>query len=158
MIDRPISILLCLFLWCLVGCGSGNTVTGKVTFSDGEPLTVGRVMFTNDSTTAFGDINAKGEYRMGTKKAGDGVPAGTYQVYITSALVPSEKHARQDEDGNTYVPSILAIDPKFTVPSQSELTCEVSGKRTFDISVEKPSASYNPFPTEDAFVPRRADD
>ena len=157
MIERHflgLSLLLCF----VIGCGgSGSAVTGKVTFADGEALTVGKVMFTNGSITAFGAINAKGEYRMGTKKAGDGVPAGTYQVYITEALIPGEKFTTKDDEGNTLVPLVLAIDPKFTVASKSDLTCTVNGKTTFDIPVEKPPASYNPFPTQDAATPKKAD-
>ena len=156
MINRRFSgfsVLLCF----VIGCGSGSAVTGKVTFADGEALTVGKVMFTNGSVTAFGTLNAKGEYRMGTKKAGDGVPAGTYQVYITEALVPGEKFTTKDDEGNTFIPLVLAIDPKFTAAAKSGLTCEVKGKTTFNIPVEKPPANYNPFPTQDAVVPRKAD-
>ena len=142
---------LLLFLCFAIGCGgSGDRVTGTVTFSDGSPLTVGKVMFTNGTITAFGDINSKGEYRMGTKKAGDGVPSGTYQVYITEALVPAgEQFSMKDEDGNTYSPLVLAIDPKFTVPSQCGLVCEVKGKTVFPIQVEKPPAGYSPFSLQD---------
>jgi hypothetical protein len=68
------------------GCGSGFKVTGKVTFSDGQPLTVGKVIFTNGQISAYGKINSNGEYRLGLIKDGDGIPAGTYQVYITEAF------------------------------------------------------------------------
>ena len=135
---------LLLLLGFVVGCGgSGDRVTGTVTFADGTPLTVGKVMFTNNSVTAFGNINAKGEFRMGTNKAGDGVPSGTYQVYITDARVPAS-FTIQDEDGNTSAPLVLAIDPKFTTPARSGLTCEVKGATTFNISVEKLPANYSP--------------
>ena len=130
---------LLLFLCFVVGCGgsSGDRVTGTVTFSDGTPLTVGKVMFTNGTITAFGDINAKGGFRMGTKKAGDGVPSGTYQVYITEARIPAD-FTVPDEDGRMSAPLVLAVASKFTVPSQSGLTCEVKGATTFDFRVEKP--------------------
>lgn len=151
--------VLCCFALCFaVGCGSGSTVTGKVTFSDGTPLTVGKVMFTNGTTTAFGQIDAKGEYRMGTKKAKDGVPPGTYQVYITEALVPGDASlARKDDEGEMVTPLVLAIAPKFTTASQSGLTCEVKGSMKHDITVEKPPANYNPEPLPDVVRPRGAD-
>ena len=141
-----LSALFCFVVCFVSGCGNSNAVTGKVTFPDGEPLTVGKVMFTNGSITAFGDINAKGEYRLGMEKAGNGIPAGTYQVYITGARIEGDP-AQADilEDGTKVTPLILAIDPKFGTPSQSGLTCEVKGKTTYNIPVVKPPASYNPY-------------
>jgi hypothetical protein len=130
-----------------VGCGGGGyTVTGKVTFPDGEPLTAGRVIFTNGTISAFGDLNARGEYRMGVNRAGDGIPAGIYQVYIAGALVEGDPAFTQTmDDGTEAIPMILAIDPKFTTASRSELTKEVSGRTTFDITVTKPPANFNPY-------------
>ena len=141
-----LSTLFCSVICFVTGCGDGHTVTGKVTFPDGTPLTVGKVMFSDGSKTAFGDLNAKGEYRLGMEKAGSGIPAGTYQVYITGALVDGNPDfAATMEDGSKVIPRILAIDPMFTAPSRSNLTCEVNGKTVFNIPVEKPSAAYNPY-------------
>ena len=141
-----LSALLFSVICFTVGCGDGHTVTGKVTFPDGTPLTVGKVMFSDGSKTAFGDLNEKGEYRLGMEKAGGGIPAGTYQVYITGALIEGDPaFAETLEDGTKVTPRILAIDHKFTVPSRSDLTCKVNGKTTFDIPVEKPPANYNPY-------------
>ena len=141
-----LSAWVCFIICLTAGCGGGYAVTGKVTFPDGEPLTVGSVMFTNGSTTAFGDINAKGEYRMGMKKAGSGIPAGTYQVYIADARMEGDPaFADTMEDGSKVIPLILAIDPKFGSASRSDLVCEVKGKTVFNIPVTKPPASYNPY-------------
>jgi len=140
------SALFCFIACFVVGCGDGHTVTGKVTFPDGTPLTVGKVMFTDGSKTASGDLNARGEYRLGMEKAGSGIPAGTYQVYITGARIEGDPaFAETIEDGTSVIPLILAIDHRFTVPSLSGLTCEVKGRTEFNIPVEKPPASYNPY-------------
>ena len=87
---------------------------------------------------------------MGTKKAGDGVPPGMYQVHIVEAMVPGEQFARKDsESGEMIVPLILAIDPKYTNSAQSGLTCEVKGSMKHKITVAKPPAGFDPFATED---------
>jgi hypothetical protein len=140
-------LILCIML---SGCGSGFKVTGKVTFSDGQPLTVGKVIFTNGQISAYGKINSNGEYRLGLVKDGDGIPAGTYQVYITEAFQPGDSSlSHKDDEGQIVTPLVLVIDPKFTVASQSGLKCEVSGSMKFDIQVEKPGKNYNPLPTKD---------
>jgi len=93
-------------------------------------------MFTDGTITAFGDINARGDFRMGTNKAGNGVPSGTYQVYITGAFVPADFEI-PNEDGGMSTPLILAIASEFTSPTQSGLTCEVRGSTVFNFTVER---------------------
>jgi len=142
-----------LVLICLVsfGCGSGTKVTGKVTFSDGTPLTVGKVMFTDASISAFGTIDKNGNYSMGLLKDGQGIPQGTYKVYITEAMVDGEASlAKKDEDGNMVVPQVPAVALKFLSADASGLTCEVKGTTTFDITVEKLPPGYNPHPTQES--------
>ena len=82
---------------------------------------------------------------MGTKKAGDGVPTGTYQVYITEAFAPAD-YQITDEEGDTSTPLILAIAPSFTTPVQSGLTCTVNGVTVFDITVERAPPRAAPVP------------
>ncbi|MDR2704262.1 MAG: hypothetical protein LBC02_00645 [Planctomycetaceae bacterium] len=145
-------LVIFILILCVAasGCGSGFKVTGKVMFSDGQPLTVGKVIFTNGQISAFGKINSHGEYRLGLIKEGDGIPAGTYQVYITEAFQPGDNSlSYKDEEGQIVTPLVLVIDPKFTVASQSGLKCEVNGSMKFDIQVEKPGKDYKPLPTKD---------
>jgi hypothetical protein len=134
-----LSALFCIVICFVAGCGgSGHTVTGKVTFPDGEPLTTGRVMFTNGTISAFGDINTRGEYRIRLDRARGGIPAGTYQVYITDAFTEGNPaFAATMEDGTVVLPLIPAIDPKFGAPSRSGLTKEVAGRSTFDFEVAR---------------------
>ncbi|MGL4943014.1 MAG: hypothetical protein ACRC46_07475 [Thermoguttaceae bacterium] len=147
---NPIRFSVCCVLLAVVtlfGCGSGTKVSGKVTFSDGKPLTVGRVVFTNGTLSASGGINKNGEFRMGMSKDGDGVPEGSYKVYITEARVPGDHSlAQKDEDGVTFTPFVDAIDPKFASADRSGLTCEVKGTTKYDITVEPPGKDYKPLP------------
>ena len=140
------TIILFVLILCVsfAGCGKGSRVTGTVTFSDGQPLTVGKVAFTDDNIIGFGTINEKGQYSMGLVNDGDGMPPGTYKVYITEAMIEGDSSlAQKDEDGNSYIPKVPAVDSKFTGP-KSGLTCEVKGATKYDITVEKPSKPYKP--------------
>ena len=126
----PLSLFLCLF----VGCGSpGPQVTGKVTFTDGSPLTVGEVFFDNGQILARARIKPDGTFSLGMTKDGEGVPVGSYKVSIFGAL--DFTNNPRFGDG--------VIDEKYTNTSTSGLTYEVKSdqKNVFDIVVE-PSAYY----------------
>ena len=125
---------LVLFIF-LLGCNGGNVpLRGTVTFSDdGSPLTQGTVAFLKDGKMSRGSINADGTYIVGTEKATDGLPPGSYQVFISS----SDKAIPIDEEIGIfdYVPQ---IDRRHTRPETSGLTVEVNAStRTFDIQVDR---------------------
>lgn len=142
--------LFALFVFSALCLGCGNpAVTGTVTYPDGTPLDVGKVMFTDGSNSGFGKLNAKGEYKIGMVKEGDGLPAGTYSVYILEAVKEDQANAVPDDEGGTFVPKVLIVDPKFADPKKSGLSCTVNGKTTFDITVEKPGPDYKPRVTSD---------
>lgn len=117
-----------LFLMLFAGCGKAQ-VTGKVTFSDGTPLTTGTVVFTKPRFQSGGTLNAQGEYRLSSYKPNDGTQKGEYKVYITGAEMEPEK---EGEDRKPL------IDAKFMSPETSGLICNVKGSTAFDIKVEKP--------------------
>ena len=88
---------------------------------------------------------------MGLTKDGQGIPPGTYKVYISEALVDGDASlAKKDEDGNMVVPKVPAVDLKFMSSERSGLTCEVKGRMTYDIKVEKLPSGFNPHPTEES--------
>ena len=122
---------VCLLL--LIGCGENVQVSGKVTFEDGTPLSKGTVIFTTGTNQSKAAIETDGSYRIGTLNPGDGVPRGTYQVYITGTI---ELHGA----GPMGMPlgATQLVDSKFTSPETSGLTCEVKGSRTYDITVTPP--------------------
>ncbi|MDR1960374.1 MAG: hypothetical protein LBQ54_15285, partial [Planctomycetaceae bacterium] len=68
-------ILLCAVLGMTAGCGSKNQkVSGKVTFTDGSPLTTGIVCFVaEDGSTGRGEIVLDGTYVMGFESEKNGI-------------------------------------------------------------------------------------
>lgn len=119
-----------------LGCGREPQVTGKVTFPDGTPLTIGEVQFLAETHSASGKIQPDGTYRLGSMKEEGGVPAGTYSVVVVKAAktFPTPPGGGIDD---TPPPEFL-IDKKFNKPETSGLTCEVGGDRQFDITVTAP--------------------
>ena len=104
-----------------------RTAGGKVTFDDGSPVTQGGVVFETDSFMAEGRIQSDGSYTLSSLKPGDGLPAGSYRVTISSM-----------EMGDNYQP-IYYVDPKFSNSATSGLTADVAkGKNRFDFTVTKP--------------------
>lgn len=78
---------VCFALCQIVGCGgsAGPKVTGKVTFSDGTPLTQGAVVFGSELYTAEGEIQSDGSYALQSGgKAG--CPAGSYKVFLAGPI------------------------------------------------------------------------
>lgn len=79
----PALLLIC----CVIsGCKVRTPVTGKVTFSDGSPLTVGEVRGYGDGTHIRANIGEDGTFDLYEISPGDRVPAGkTYEISIVNA-------------------------------------------------------------------------
>ena len=128
------------------GCGGRSQVTGKVTFSDGSPLTFGTVTFANGQTICKGEIQSDGTYTMRTFKPGDGVPPGTYKIYITDTLQFGDAgktvttKASKDDEGAAFQmigQSKNVIPPEYSNPDLSPLgEITVKGKTTKDLVIE----------------------
>ncbi|MDR1480715.1 MAG: carboxypeptidase-like regulatory domain-containing protein [Planctomycetaceae bacterium] len=129
------SIALLLVCVCFCGCGNGNQqLSGKVTFPDGSPLNVGIVCFENAETNkmARGELNENGVYVVGFESEKNGIPKGTYKVFITGAIL--EKGINEKTGLPVTEPQIAA---KYSNKSTSGLTFTADGKtKTFDIVVE----------------------
>ena len=132
-----------LIILMAVGCGRNVKVTGKVTFPDGSPLTVGKVVFETDSFVATGPLLPDGTYTLGSIKAKDGVPPGTYRVAVAGAMQASGTQNMTSGSGN--VSSTIAVTlyspviaKQFTSAETSGITCEVKKSMTFDFQVEPP--------------------
>lgn len=133
---------------CTAGCSNKVKVSGKVTFPDGSPLTVGKVAFETETFVATGIIKENGTYTLGTDSDGDGVPRGSYKVYIAGAMqqtgtqnmnVVTPNASGSQERGTMAMPMFVqAVAPKYTKADTSGITCDVKTSMTFDIKVEPP--------------------
>ena len=113
----------------------------KVTYSDdGSPVVQGGVVFRTPTFIAQGAIKEDGTYSVGTDKANDGLPPGTYQVTVigTAETVfgpPRDPNSSSDLPSVTMTPK---VDPKFEDPATSGLTATVGGStRKYDIQVDR---------------------
>lgn len=122
-------IILLLGLSCLIaGCGKNVHLGGRVTFEDGTPLTFGKVTFATETFQAEGVIQQNGEYRLGSLHEHDGIPPGTYKVFLLGT---------EDTSGDV---GRSRVAQNFCDRQLTPLQFEVSknGPKTFDFQVSKP--------------------
>lgn len=124
----------------LAGCSKNVHVTGRVTFPDGTPLTVGAIYFTDDFVLGRSDINSNGEYSLHTFRKNDGIPRGVYQVYITGAVyfIPGTSQ----KSGNTTFSLDdveLAIDMQHMIPDTSGWLFDVQKNCVINLTVYPPN-------------------
>lgn len=125
-------ILLSLYLLTLLsGCSDNVALEGKVTFTDGTPVDLGTICFENGNFLARGTLRTDGSYDVGSLTENDGLPPGTYGVYITG----TEKEIGRDrEDSPIFQPT---IDGKFANAKTSGLSVTVPCESgAFDFQVE----------------------
>ena len=126
-------LLLSVLIIATVGCSDKVPMRGKVTFSDdGAPLTAGQVTFQSDTILARGYLKPDGTYILGTDKETDGIPKGTYNVYLLHTTV------YETPPGGGSPIEKQQVSRKYASGETSELTCTVNGKTVFDFTVEKP--------------------
>lgn len=132
-----IPVLICAV--AAAGCGNKVSLRGKVTYSDdGGPLTSGSVCFISDDFMARGTIQSDGTYRVGSIKETDGIPPGTYGVYISGALREIGTNPKGE------APTESLIDLKHTAPETSGLVLEVTPQtQRFDIVVDRYTPDRN---------------
>ncbi len=135
---RCLTLCALLFAVAVVATGCGNPkVVGKVTFADGSPLTQGTVNFTDDKILCKGTIKKDGTFEMRTLKPGDGVPPGTYKVYLTETTRFGDAIESTSLDATSAMhETVDDVPPKYSNPEQSGLTIEVKGSATYDITID----------------------
>ena len=123
-----VSIALLFFV---TGCGGGKIqLGGTVTFEDDTPLSKGSVVFSTDTYKGGGNIDSNGKYVVGSIDVKDGLPKGTYKVFISGATEEITVRGSLSE--------YSLIDPKYASYNSTPLTCEIPApKNTFDIKVPK---------------------
>ena len=125
-------VLLLIFT---AGCGNNCTVSGKVTFSDGTPMSTGEVVFETAAIASRGRIQKDGSYTISTGEQ-KGVPKGTYNVSIGGFSPTVEANPAGGVPRITA--PVIPVAKKFLSPGTSGLTCEVKGSMKYNITVEPP--------------------
>jgi hypothetical protein len=116
---------------CCVGCGDKDcAVSGKVTFKDGSPVPSGQVTLVSSMLNAGGPIASDGTYTITAR-----VPAGTYQVAVRAT---GDQPATTSVDIAKKTLAKPLVDLKYGRVETSELTVEVKGNTTYNITVEPP--------------------
>ncbi|MDR1479362.1 MAG: hypothetical protein LBJ00_10520 [Planctomycetaceae bacterium] len=120
----------CAVLFC-VGCSKNISVSGTVKYTDGAPVTMGAVMFSQPDYVGAAPIQPDGSYIVSGDKAASGIPRGEYKVCVT-ASTPTMNPPAGWEAG------VSMIDKKYSDPEMSGLTLKVEGVTKYDIMVEYP--------------------
>ncbi len=119
----------------LTGCAQSTfPVKGRVHYPDGSPVTHGRVVVESTGPAgSWGSIRPDGTFELGTFSANDGVPPGTYRVFLMST-----ETFPPPGDTSNFVPKPL-VDKKYASAETSGLSFEVPKTVEWDITVEKPA-------------------
>ena len=117
----------------MVGCSDNVSLKGKVIYSDDKsPVPIGTICFETDTFMARGDLKPDGTYTAGSLNKSDGLPRGTYRVYVADA----RKFLGSDGHGKFLFESL--IDPKFASGTTSGITIELTGsKNNFVVEVDR---------------------
>ena len=124
--------ILALLSISLVGCSGNKPLQGTVKFEDGTPLTVGMVNFvSSEHGLSRGRIQSDGSFQVGSVRDTDGLPPGTYKIYITGAFEAIETPAgpvQRDEMGNVIESAgamRLLIALRYVTEENTPLTVEI---------------------------------
>ena len=155
-VSKLLAFVCVVAMVACAGCGGRSQVSGKVVFSDGTPLTYGTVNFTNNEVACKGQIEKDGTFKMRTFKPGDGVPPGTYKIYLsnTTKFVESGKTNKvKMGDQETVMPTmaqnISLVPSEYTNQDQSPLgEITVKGKMTKDLLIDADPPEGASSPTE----------
>jgi hypothetical protein len=110
----------------LAGCGGGTyPVSGRLEYEDGEPIQGGlagcTITFTSEQlgVEARGEIGEDGSFRLGTRRADDGAPPGTYKVIVTQPHPEPERPEKRRP----------VVDLAYEKPDTTPLEATVERKR-----------------------------
>ena len=129
--------MVLLFLLICSGCGNQYRLKGKVTFADGNPVTQGMVIFSNNAFQARGEIQSDGKYTVSSSGKNDGLPKGEYKVTVSGVT-------KTLGAGRNPMPFPVAIcDEKYLNVETTDLFCTVPVPGgTFDIVLDPHPTNY----------------
>ena len=120
------------------GCRKNVYVSGRVTYENGQPLSIGQIVFTDDYHMGRSDIDKNGEYSIHSFRRNDGIPKGTYKVYITGAILLSDSGSTGIE-GMHEIKSESLIDFQHTNPDASGWVFKLEKDTTINLVVYPPN-------------------
>jgi len=126
-----------LSLFVCLGCSNQHRLTGKVTFSDGQPVTKGMVIFSNGAFQARGEIQADGSYTASSTGKNDGLPKGEYKVTVSGVT-------KTVSGKNNPMPfPVTLCDDKYLDVNTTDLACTVPAPgKTFNIVLDPHPQNY----------------
>jgi hypothetical protein len=131
--------LIAVHLWCIVGCGRGDSISGKVTYNN-EPVQMGSVRFASadGSGPGFGAQVVNGEYKS------DKVRLGKHIVLVRGlgkapVLTKEESIKQREKHDNRYN---LPVDyiPENADGNGRAVEIE-GGRQSLDLSLKGPPRS-----------------
>jgi hypothetical protein len=132
----------------LLGCQKATKsalvpVSGTVRL-DGKPLARATVTFIPDGATkGFGSeavTNEAGEFRLKSRRTGDGAVAGTYKVTISKRLMPDGSEPVFDDKTTAITsPAKETLPPTYSTREKTTLTATVpeGGTSTLEFVLKK---------------------
>ena len=146
---RIVPLVLISLAGLLPGCSSEEPanpdlvpVTGLVTYR-GAPVADAIVTFraADNSTSAFGQTNAEGIYRLTTKQTNDGALPGNYLVTVEKMATDSAGQLPEDHPDYGKAPIVDSrprslLPPKFAAPMSSGLQATVTADGDNDIPLQ----------------------
>ncbi|MDR1382990.1 MAG: hypothetical protein LBJ67_03960 [Planctomycetaceae bacterium] len=140
-IKKHLLLLSVLIFLPFTACSDKVKISGRVTFPDGKPVSIGEVNFATREKSYLGRLNQEGYYAPGELKDGDGIPAGIYQVWLSKTSELKYKLNKNGEYTDEYI-IIEKVAPKYH-SNNSGLIFEVKrgGTKTFDFTVERAKPS-----------------
>ncbi|MDR2115897.1 MAG: hypothetical protein LBP87_05910 [Planctomycetaceae bacterium] len=156
---RFVKISFPLFLLLLItGCSNHVKLSGKVTYSDGEPLKTGIIMFSKPDFLARANIRPDGTFDVGSLSSKDGLPPGKYKVFITGAIDAvsviekdsGNKNSSPNSNPKSNAKNAMGeqtpekesfkslIAAKYAAEETTPLEIEIPGENVYNIIVERP--------------------
>ena len=145
---RYLPILIVLLI--AVGCSDKVPLRGTITFSDDDsPLPTGTVFFVTPTFQAQGAIREDGSYIVGSERLTDGLPPGTYRIFLSGTTLVEHHQTRPlgqtcpvtgDNIDHRFQEEIRTslLHERYRDPETSGLEVTVDrSTRTFNFQVER---------------------